>query len=103
MMAFLVTSFPEGDIKNDPKYVKWFAEFVLQVDGEWSYGEVPMHVCTEEDMSKFHKPNKASAGLVNRYKDLGGFMCLDMRDVPLYGEDPADNSATIDVMFLPCG
>ena len=30
-------------------------------------------------------------------------MCLDMRDIPLYGEDPATNTANIDVMFLPCG
>ena len=102
MMAFLVAHFIEEDVKNDPKYVKWFAEYVFQNDGAWTYGEVPMHVCTEKDFAKFHKPNKASQGLVNRYKNTGGFMCLDMRDVALFGADPANNTATIDVMFLPC-
>ena len=60
MIAFLVTHFIKGDVKNDPKYVKWFAEFVLQEDGVFSYGEVPMHVCNETDFAKFHPPNRAS-------------------------------------------
>ena len=29
-------------------------------------------------------------------------MCLDWTDVELNGEDPADNTKTIDVMLLPC-
>ena len=69
----------------------------------FTYGEVPMHVCNETDFAKFHPPSKASQGLVNRYIDTGGFMCLDMRDVPLFGADPANNTATMDIMFLPCG
>ena len=61
-----------------------------------------MHVCTEEEFARFHKPNKASSGLVSRYKEAKGFMCMDMRDLQLQGMDPADNTKTVDVMFLPC-
>ena len=61
-----------------------------------------MHKCSEKEMARFHPPTKASAGLVNRYKELNAFMCLDMRGVELNGEDPAINTRTIDVMLLPC-
>lgn len=45
-MAFSVTHFIDGDVKNDPKFVKWYAEYVIQKDGEFSYKQVPMHQCT---------------------------------------------------------
>ena len=102
MIAFAVTHFITGEVKDDPKYVKWFAEYVIQKDGVYTYDEIPMHVCTEEEFARFHKPNKASSGLVSRYKEAKGFMCMDMRDLQLQGMDPADNTKTVDVMFLPC-
>ena len=45
-MAFSVTHFIDGDVKNDPKFVKWYAEYVIQKDGELSFKQVPMHQCT---------------------------------------------------------
>lgn len=54
MMAFTLTHFIEGEVKDDPKYVKWYAEYVEQASGNFTYSEVPVHRCTEEDMARFH-------------------------------------------------
>ena len=103
MMAFAVTQFPKIDIvKDDEYYVKWFAEKVTQVDGKFTYDEIPMHKCTPEDMKRFYEPSKASGGLVKQLQELDAFMCLDWRGTELAGEDPAINSKNIDVMLLPC-
>lgn len=40
--------------------------------------------------------------MVKRLKEANAFMCLEWSDVELQGEDPAYNTRTIDVMFLPC-
>ena len=81
-------------------FVKWYAEYVLQVDGVYEYKEIPMHKCSEKELAKFHAPAKTSIGLANRYRE--DWMCLDWTDVVLSGMDPSDNTRTIDVMFLPC-
>ena len=46
MMAFTVTHFLNGEVKDNANFTKWFAEYVIQVDGEFSYEEIPMHKCT---------------------------------------------------------
>lgn len=40
--------------------------------------------------------------MVKRYTEAQAFMCLDWSKIDLYGEDPADNTKTIDIMLLPC-
>lgn len=102
MMAFVLTNFINGEVKEDPKFVKWYAEYVIHDEGEVNYEELPMHRCTEEEMARFHPPTKKSAGLVKKYKELNAFMCLDMKNVVLYGEEPSINMKTIDIMLLPC-
>ena len=102
MMAFAVTNFITGEVINDPKYVKWFAQYVIQVDGKFSYKEIPMHVCTDEEFDRFSPPRKSSQGLVDWYREEKALMCLDWSGIELYGEDPQDNTRTIDIMLLPC-
>ena len=67
MMAFAVTDYLTGEIKADKKFVKWFAQYHIQEDGEWSSVEVPMYECTEADFARFHKPSKSAAGMVKKY------------------------------------
>ena len=88
------------EVKDDPLFVKWYAEYVLQTDGEYTYEEIPIHKCSEKELNKFHKPAKTSNQLASRYRD--DWMCLDFTNVELNGMDPSDNTKTIDVMFLPC-
>ena len=60
MVAVAMEDFTTGEIKNDPKYVKWFAEYVVIDNGVKTSSEIPMHECSEKDYAKFHKSNDAS-------------------------------------------
>ena len=55
-----MTNFITLEVKDDPLYVKWYAEYVLQTDGEYTYEEIPIHKCSEKELQKFHKPAKTS-------------------------------------------
>ena len=61
-----------------------------------------MHKCTPEEMERFHEPTKSARILVEKLKKNNALMCLDLQNIKLQGEEPAVNSRTIDVMFLPC-
>ena len=61
-----------------------------------------MYKCTAEDLDRFYEPSTKSAGLVKMFKDKEAFMCLNWNDLKLRGEDPAENTRTIDVMLMPC-
>ena len=70
MMAFAVIDLlNEQDIVDDPKFVKWYAEHVSRNGDEYVYTEVPMHKCTDEDMARFHKPNRKSEALVAKFTE----------------------------------
>lgn len=102
MMAFALSRFPNEGIKNDPKFVKWFAEYVTFSNGTYEYTEIPMYPCTEDDYARFYEVNKASSALAKQLKDERAFMCLNWRDVELAGADPAPETKALDVMVLPC-
>ena len=54
MMAFAVVDFVTNEVKDDPSYVKWFAEYIHSKNNNKTYSEVGMRICTEEDFKKFH-------------------------------------------------
>ena len=45
-MAFAVTDYVTGEVKDNPKYVKWYGMLYDTVDGETTYHQVPLHPCT---------------------------------------------------------
>ena len=52
MMAFAATeAYSASNVKNDTAFVKWFAHYYIQKEGEWTYDEIPMHKCTKEEMN----------------------------------------------------
>ena len=59
MLAFRMEDFSTGEIKNDPKYVKWMATHYDVSTGARTNTDIPMHQCTEEDYAKFHTVNAA--------------------------------------------
>lgn len=86
MMAFAATQLWEArNVKNDTAFVKWFAHYYIQKEGEWTYEEIPMHKCSKEEMSQFYQPSKDSMVTVKKLKEANAFMCLDLRDLELYG------------------
>ena len=60
MMAFAVEDYVSGEIKADKRFVKWFAEYRVTVDGKLKKSELPMYPCEAEDLAKFNEPNKRS-------------------------------------------
>ena len=80
-MAYTVVDYVTGEVKNDPKFVKWFAESIDTVDGKKTYTEIPMYPCGQDDLDKFYEPTLTSKGKASKYSDNGGFMCIDWKAV----------------------
>ena len=55
-LALTIVNFATGEVKNDPKFVKWYGEFIDLSNGNKTLSEIPMHECTEKDFAKFHEP-----------------------------------------------
>ena len=47
MMAFAVTNLITGEVIDDPKYVKWYAEEKTQTEGEFDYKELEVKKCSD--------------------------------------------------------
>ena len=47
MMAFALEDYFTKETKHDPSYVKWFARYYVNKNGEISMREIPTHVCTD--------------------------------------------------------
>ena len=62
-----------------------------------------MHQCTEKDMARFHQPSRSSRGLVDKYKKLNGFMCLDWSKIEMQATPYKKNFKAMDIMLVPCG
>jgi len=101
-MAFSIVDYVSGEVKNDPRFVKWMAQHVHTTDGEWSFREIPIRVCTDEDYKRFYEPSKTSADRIEKYKKLGGWMCFDWSTVELAGTEAGSNFRTMDIMVNPC-
>ena len=62
MMAFAARRIIDGEVYlSDPRYVRWYATFVSQLDGVYSEYILPLYRCQESDMEKFFPPKEESA------------------------------------------
>ena len=52
-MAFGVDGYLDGELKDDPRYVKYYVRVVGKSDGKTYEKVLPHHRCTEEDWAKF--------------------------------------------------
>ena len=48
-MAFAVVDYVSGDVKNDFKFVNWYAELIDAVLNKQWLSEFPIYECTEKD------------------------------------------------------
>ena len=54
MMAFSARRIIDGVFYlSDPRYVRWYATFISQKDGEYSEYLLPLYPCKKADMEKF--------------------------------------------------
>ena len=102
MMAWAVVDYVTGDVKDDPKFVKWYAEYIHSVNGTKTYTELKMYDCTEEDFKKFYIPDVASEQRVKKFRKNGGFKCIDWSEITLAGTEFGSDFRTMDIMYLPC-
>ena len=103
MMAFAVVDFYTGEVKNNSTFVKWVGKYIDAVDGKKTYSETPLRKCNEQDFAKFYDPINSSKAIANKYKDLGGFICLDWKDIRLRANEHGSDYQAMDVVFMPCG
>ena len=105
MLAVALEDFNTGEIKKDPRYVKWYAEYLDNDMGVKTKTEVPMHECSEEDYAKFHTPNDAALERLERIKENGGMMCIDWKrdSVVFSGNENSASYRAMDIMIVPCG
>ena len=105
MLAVAMEDYNTGEIKNDPKYVKWFANLLVGNDGVKTKRELPMHECSEEDYAKFQKPDDDALSKLKRVKENGGMMCIDWKryNVVFSGTEKKANFRVLDIMMVPCG
>ena len=106
MLAVAMEDYQTGEIKKDPKYVKWIAEYVVIDNGVKTQSEVPMHECSEKDYAKFYEPNDGSLSKLEfeRIKEKGGIMCIDWQrdNVVLQGNTGSAKYSFIDITMVPC-
>ena len=58
MMAFGLEDFFRGSL-SDPRYIRWTARHILaHSDGTFTTNYIPLHVCTESDLSKLKSMDK---------------------------------------------
>ena len=73
MMAFALESWITGP-KDNSNYVQW----VLQVNHgsaeKTEFSFYPMHKCTDEEFSRFHQFNDASAAKAKKLEESGHFL-----------------------------
>ena len=104
VMAVSVEDYVTGEVKQDPRFVKWFAELYRVEDGVSESKEFPMHICTDEDYAKFYPPDMKSADWLDRLKEKNGMMCFDWagEGVELLNYETDPNYTYLDIMYLPC-
>ena len=106
MLAFAIDEYG-GAVKNDERYVKWFARYITKKKGEdTKYDFFPVRNCTSEDYDKFFEPAKSSAQRIENLKEARAFYCIDYDsvDMNLYSSWIYENDYTaLDVVAAPCG
>ena len=76
MMAFAVEHWSQG-YKDDPRYIQWAVTFQKFVDNVETLSLYPVHKCSDEEFSRFHRVEDASAIRVARLQAAGQLKCFD--------------------------
>ena len=85
--------------------VKWVALYREQ-EGKVRYDLqlFDLHPCTNEELAKFHPPEKRSVSSLERLKEGGGLFCLDWNslDFDIFGVSGDGRYSSLAVLALPC-
>ena len=103
-LALRVQNYLTGEMMNDTSFVKWFAEYMVSIDGNRTSYPIDMHLCTDEDYESFFEPTAEAATRLTKIRNDGGMMCIDWEQDDLFfsGYETNPDYKTLDIMFLPC-
>ena len=77
MMAFALEDFFRGSL-NDPRYIRWNARYVVaHSDGSFTTNYIPLHPCTESDLSNLKSMDKRTSDKLKKMREKDGLFCLD--------------------------
>ena len=99
-IAVAVRGDSDGQIKNDPRYIKWIAR-MRNFEGGESETPMPLHECSESDLEKFYPLDKNSQKLYDDLKISGTdlFMCFDMSKELVF---MTDWNQHLEINLVPC-
>ena len=77
-IAFAFIGYQDGDLKNDPRYVKWLVRHSGKKNGERYERILSYHACTEDDFAEFYPIAQSQESNLENKKD--SLHCIDWDD-----------------------
>lgn len=106
MMAFSLEKYWAQKGLYDPRFIKWYAQYVIEIDGVYSARELPVYPCTEADYAKFYPVDRRGESRLRRMKENADsqLFCIDWQSdtIELYGTESTGNYGAIDITVVPC-
>ena len=106
MIAFTLEDYNTLETKSDTRYVKFFAEYSNNTNGQRERFEVGLHPCTEKDYERFYPVETRSKSLLESYKEEPnrGLYCIDddSIDLILFGSYTVKTFGALSFNALPC-
>ena len=108
-MAFSVTGTVDGQVKNDPRYVKFMVRVFGKKDGVPHEKILDYHVCTAEELYLFGDSSRESIAPLNDFiqDEKKHLYCLDWdqlneSEVSIWGIENDNNYQRWEFALLPC-
>ena len=108
-MAFSIEGFLDGEIKDDPRYVKYLVRLWGKRDGVRYEHILDYHKCTPAELDLFGEPSRESIAPLNNFKagDKRYLYCLDWDnlqdgELSVWGVTNDDNYQRWEFVLLPC-
>ena len=106
--AFAIEGYVDGELKNDPRFVKTIVRLSGREDGKSIEKRLDYHLCTEEDFKDFAEPTLDAKKKVDKIlKDpKRGLYCFDWdkiaEDLTIAGISTYDSFRFIELNLTPC-
>lgn len=107
--AFSVEGFQDGQVKDDPKYVKYLVRNWGKQNGTAYEKIFDHHKCTADELEMFSEPSRESAAPLEHYKkgEDKHLFCIDWDnldgdEISVWGVENDDNYQRWEFVLLPC-
>ena len=104
MIAFALDHWKEGP-KDNKDFIHWAVTMHTVTELVTEEAQYPVHICTDEEFSRFYPIEDTAAKKVNGFQSKGKLLCFDAQKnvEKLYGSWRTDDSYTaIEPSLYPC-